>query len=334
MQFHKVLLHICNMLKKLQQKWKVTKLDLLLILITFAVGGSLCGFAGRKIMSFTGIEKGFVWLVVYIIIVTIIWPVCVLLVSIFTGQFAFFKKYLIKVARRFSGNKEAPPVENQLLATTKKTGSIPKPLFGTEDPVCNIAIFASGAGSNAFGLIGHFKNNPSVNIALIVCNKPGAGVLAIANNAGIDILLIEKDRFFGGDGYVESLKNHHINLVVLAGFLWKVPVTLLQHFPGSVVNIHPALLPKYGGKGMYGARVHEAVIENNDTVSGISIHFVDEIYDHGATIFQAFCKVEKDDTPQSLATKIHQLEHLHYPRVIEELVNAKNTLNKQGLPQY
>jgi len=322
------------MLKKLQQKWKVTKLDLLLILITFAVGGSLCGFAGRKIMSFTGIEKGFVWLVVYIIIVTIIWPVCVLLVSIFTGQFSFFKKYLTKVARRFSGKKATETTKQQPLPAAQTNGSIENHAPGSLEPVCNIAIFASGAGSNTLGLIEHFKNNPSVNIALIVCNKPRAGVLAIASNAGIDILLIEKDRFFNGDGYVRSLKNHHINLVVLAGFLWKVPVTLLQHFPGSVVNIHPALLPKYGGKGMYGTRVHEAVIENKETESGISIHFVDEIYDHGVAIFQAFCKVEKDDTPQSLAAKVHQLEHLHYPRVVEELVNAKNTLNKQGVPQY
>ncbi len=333
MWFHKVLLHICTMLKKLQQKWKVTRLDLLLILVTFAVGGSLCGFAGRKIMGFTGIEQGLAWLVVYVIIMTIIWPACVLLVSIFTGQFAFFKKYLTKVARRFSGKRESELTKNAALPAKENAGPTPNSPHGTLGPAGNIAIFASGAGSNALRLIGHFKNHSRVNIALIVCNKPGAGVISVASDAGIDVLLIEKDRFLSGDGYVDILKDHAINLIVLAGFLWKVPVTLLQHFPGAVVNIHPALLPKYGGKGMYGARVHEAVIENNETESGISIHFVDEIYDHGATIFQAFCKVEKADTPESLAAKVHQLEHLHYPRVIEDLINAKNTLNKQGLSQ-
>ncbi len=320
------------MLKKLQQKWKVTKLDLLLILVTFAVGGSLCGLAGRKIMGFTGIQKGFAWLLFYIITITIIWPLCVLFVSIFTGQFTFFKKYLIKVARRFYRKKGIPPAVQETLPAAEKASYTSSSSPGNPVRACNIAIFASGSGSNAVRLIEHFKNHPNVKIALLVCNKPGAGVVSIAGNAGIGVLLIEKNRFFDGDAYLQDLRHHQINLLVLAGFLWKVPVTLLQHFPGAVVNIHPALLPKYGGKGMYGARVHEAVIENKETESGISIHFVDEIYDHGAMIFQAFCKVEKDDTPQTLATKVQQLEHLHYARVIEELVNAKNTLNKKELP--
>ena len=319
------------MLKKLQQKWKVSQIDLLLILITFAVGGSLCGLAGRKIMSLTCIEKGLLWVVVYIISITIIWPVCVLLVSLFTGQFTFFKKYLIKVARRFSGKTGMDLPTGEALQPAEKAGSNLNFSPGTMAPVSNIAIFASGAGSNAVRLIEHFKDSQRVNIALIVCNKPGAAVLSVALNAGVDILLIEKTRFYNGDAYLEDLKNHHINLLVLAGFLWKVPLTLLQHFPGAVVNIHPALLPKYGGQGMYGARVHEAVLENKETESGISIHFVDEIYDHGATIFQAFCKVDPDESAQSLAAKVQHLEHLHYPRVVEELVNAKNTLNKEGL---
>ncbi len=321
------------MLKKLQQKWKVTNLDLLCILVTFAVGGSLCGFAGRKIMGFTSIEKGFAWLLVYVLVITIIWPVCVLFVSIFTGQFTFFKKYLTKVALRFSGKNGMDPAVGEASPSTEKANATSNSSPGTLAPACNIAIFASGAGSNAVRLIEHFKNHPGVNIALIVCNKPGAAVLSVANNAGVAVLMIEKSRFFNGDAYIEDLKKFEINLLVLAGFLWKVPLTLLQHFPGAVVNIHPALLPKYGGKGMYGARVHEAVIANKETESGISIHFVDEIYDHGAIIFQAICSVEKEDTPQSLAAKVHQLEHLHYPRVLEEMVNAKNTLNKKGLRQ-
>ncbi len=324
------MLHICNMFKKLQQKWKVTNVDLLLILITFAVGGSLCGLLGRKIMSFTGIEKGVLWFIVYIIILTIIWPLCVFLVSLLTGQFGFFKKYLSKMAARFSGRKISP--ENLPTQTASNNLSHSR---AKEAPalVANIAIFASGAGSNAQRIIEHFNNSSLAKIALIVCNKPGAGVLSIATNAGISTLLIEKERFFNGDAYVQILKDHHINFIVLAGFLWKVPVALLQHFAGAVVNIHPALLPKYGGKGMYGAKVHEAVIANNETESGISIHFVDEIYDHGASIFQAFCKVEEADTPATLAAKIHALEHEHYPRVVEELINAKNTLNQKALLQ-
>lgn len=315
------------MFKKLQQKWKVSGTDLLLILTTFALGGSLCGIAGRKIMAATGIEKGFVWVLVYIIILTIIWPLCVLLISIFTGQFSFFKKYIAKMLARFSGKK----------SVSAKDGHIPQTLqpFATQGlqaqpAVCNMAIFASGAGSNAQQLINHFKNNPAATVALIVCNKPGAGVLQIAAKAGIPVLLIEKEQFFRGDGYVQELKAHNINLIVLAGFLWKVPASLLQHFPNAVVNIHPALLPKYGGKGMYGQKVHEAVLANRETESGITIHHVDELYDHGANIFQARCTVNSSDTPETLAAKIHALEHEHYPRVVEDLVNAKNTLNTKA----
>lgn len=327
------MLHICNMFKKLQQKWKVTGGNVLLILFTFAVGGSLCGLLGRKIMNFTGIEKGVGWVIVYIIILTIIWPLCVLLISLLTGQFTFFKKYLAKIATRFSGNKSSHA--NTSINTAAVNGANLPLQQGAESvtPVCNIAIYASGAGSNAQRIIEHFNNSRQAKIALIVCNKPGAGVLSVAARAGIPTLLIEKDRFYNADAYVQILKDHHINFIVLAGFLLKVPVTLLQHFPGAVVNIHPALLPKYGGKGMYGARVHEAVIANKETESGISIHFVDEIYDHGASIFQAFCKVEEGDTADTLAAKIHALEHEHYPRVIEELINAKNTLNKKALLQ-
>jgi formyltetrahydrofolate-dependent phosphoribosylglycinamide formyltransferase len=321
------------MLKKLQQKWKVTHLDLLLILITFAAGGSLCGFASRKIINFTGIDKGLVWAIVYMLLLTITWPFCVLLVSLVTGQFAFFKKYIAKIGRRFSTGKSLAATEEKPLVAAHSSITIQNPEIAKPEDICNIAIFASGAGSNALRLIEHFKNSRQAKIRLIVCNKPQAGVLDIATQAGIDTLLIERERFFNGDAYVAILKSHDIDLIVLAGFLWKVPPTLLQHFTGAVVNIHPALLPKYGGKGMYGARVHQAVIANEEAESGITIHLVDEVYDHGATIFQAFCKVEKADTADSLAAKVHQLEHQHYPRVVEEMVNAKYSLNKPVLPQ-
>lgn len=187
-----------------------------------------------------------------------------------------------------------------------------------------IAIFASGAGSNAARIIQHFRNHETIDIALIVCNNPAAGVLAIASSNQIPALLIEKERFFRGDGFIPDLQSHRIDFIVLAGFLWKIPQTLLAAFPNSIVNIHPALLPKYGGKGMYGARVHAAVIEAGDAESGITIHYVDEHYDNGDIIFQDKCLVSSTDTPETLAQKIHQLEHEHFPRVIEQVVSLRN----------
>ena len=184
-----------------------------------------------------------------------------------------------------------------------------------------IAIFASGAGSNARKIIEHFHNHAKVRVALIVCNKPHAGVLLIAEEHHIPTLLLDKEQFFRGNAYVDELQAIGIDFIVLAGFLWKVPAALIQAYPQQIVNIHPALLPKYGGKGMYGHFVHEAVIQNKEVESGISIHLVDELYDHGKVVFQATCKVQPDDTPDTLAARIHELEHRHYATVIEELVS-------------
>jgi phosphoribosylglycinamide formyltransferase-1 len=186
----------------------------------------------------------------------------------------------------------------------------------------HIAIFASGSGTNAGKLIVHFRNHPSVNISLIVCNNPKAKVLDIAAEHNIEVLLIEKGRFFEGDGYLEILKEKSIDWIVLAGFLWKVPANLIKAYPEKIVNIHPALLPKYGGKGMYGKYVHEAVIASKETTSGISIHLVDEIYDHGRLIFQAECTVDPGDTPETLAKKIQALEHEHFAKIVDKLVGG------------
>jgi phosphoribosylglycinamide formyltransferase-1 len=164
-----------------------------------------------------------------------------------------------------------------------------------------------------------------VKVAVIACNKPGAGVLGIAAKYGIDSFLIEKERFFNGDAYLPELVKRNIAFIVLAGFLWKVPVALIRAYPNKIVNIHPALLPAYGGKGMYGARVHEAVIAAGEKESGITIHYVDEWYDHGNIIFQARCPVEEGDTAESLANKIHRLEHEHYPDVIESILKMSNS---------
>jgi phosphoribosylglycinamide formyltransferase 1 len=184
-----------------------------------------------------------------------------------------------------------------------------------------LAIFASGAGSNAQKIIEHFANHSSIEVALIVCNKPNAGVLAIAVKANIAALLIEKNQFANGDGYVPALKNNAIDFLILAGFLWKVPSVLVNAFPNKILNIHPALLPKFGGKGMYGHFVHEAVLANHEKESGISIHKVNVHYDEGDIVFQAKCVVDEKETPESLATKIHALEHRYFATVIEEYVN-------------
>jgi len=183
-----------------------------------------------------------------------------------------------------------------------------------------IAIFASGSGTNAARIIDHFHNHPGIRVNLVVCNKPGAGVLDIAARKDVPTLIIEKEPFFRGDAYVGELRARGIGFIVLAGFLWKIPSALVQAFPRKIINIHPALLPRYGGKGMYGRFVHEAVIAAGDSESGITIHYVDELYDHGEPIFQAKIFVEKGDTPETLAKKVHGLEYEHFAQIIEDEV--------------
>ncbi len=183
-----------------------------------------------------------------------------------------------------------------------------------------IAIFASGAGSNAEKIIQHFKHHSSIEVALVVCNKPGAGVINIAKQNEIPVLMIEKGTFFKSNYYIDELKAKVIDFIVLAGFLWKIPDALVEAFSERILNIHPALLPKYGGKGMYGNFVHQAVIDAGETESGITIHVVDEVYDNGEIIFSAACPVRTGDTAETLATRIHSLEHKYYPEVIERYI--------------
>lgn len=288
------------MLGKLKKHWKVNSLNLALIIITFALGGSLCGYAARKILLLLDLGKGPLWIVAYILIITLLWPLAVLLISLPLGQFGFFKKYVARVGDKIfrSGNQQQGPVR--------------------------VAIFASGAGSNAQQLIDHFAGSAAVKIALIVCNKPGAGVLTIAQKEGIPSLLIDKEHFLKGDAYLAELKEKQIDFIILAGFLWKMPAALVKAYPKKMINIHPALLPQYGGKGMYGHFVHEAVINNKEKESGISIHYVDELYDNGDIIFQAKCSIDENETPETLAEKIHSLEHLHYPVVTAGLLEKQN----------
>jgi phosphoribosylglycinamide formyltransferase-1 len=186
-----------------------------------------------------------------------------------------------------------------------------------------LAIFASGAGTNAKNIIDHFRHHPVICVSLIGCNRPGAGVLNIAREEGIPELLIDKESFFSGTAYVPELREKKIDYIILAGFLWKIPEALIKAYPRRIINIHPALLPKHGGKGMYGRFVHEAVIAASDKETGITIHYVDEQYDHGDPIFQARVPVEPGDDPGTLARKVQILEYEHFPEVIEGVVNAE-----------
>lgn len=187
----------------------------------------------------------------------------------------------------------------------------------------NIAIFASGTGSNARKIIEHFKNSPSVRVALVVSNKKDAGVLDIAREHGIPTQVIDRKMFYETEDLLGILKKHGIEFIVLAGFLWLVPAYLVRAFPKKMVNIHPALLPKFGGKGMYGKHVHEAVKSANETETGITIHLVNEHYDEGDIVFQTKCPVLPDDTPDDIARRVLQLEHRHFPTIIAQLLSLK-----------
>jgi phosphoribosylglycinamide formyltransferase-1 len=183
-----------------------------------------------------------------------------------------------------------------------------------------VAIFASGSGSNAENIANYFKGSDAVEISLILANNPEAYVLERAKKLGIESVVVTGKEFRAADKVLEILKERNIDFIVLAGFLLLVPAKLIEAYPGKIVNIHPALLPKHGGKGMYGDHVHEAVVAAGDTESGITIHLIDERYDCGTTFFQATCPVLPTDTPHDVAEKVHALEYEHFPRVIKEII--------------
>lgn len=183
-----------------------------------------------------------------------------------------------------------------------------------------IAIFASGSGSNAQKIMEHFKYADDAEVSLVLSNNPDAYVLQRADNFEIPSHIFDRHEFYQTDNVVDILKRLDIDLVVLAGFLWLVPENLLKAYPNKIINIHPALLPKHGGKGMYGDRVHKAVLAAGDEEHGITIHFVNENFDEGEVIYQGRFKVEKDDTLETIKFKGQQLEHLHYPKVVENLL--------------
>ena len=183
-----------------------------------------------------------------------------------------------------------------------------------------IAIFASGSGSNAENIANYFSDCPTVDICLFLTNNSNAFVLERAKKLDIKSLVFDKDQFLKTDEILQFLQENNINLIVLAGFLLKIPENLIKSFPNKIINIHPALLPQYGGQGMYGENVHKAVVEANETESGITIHYVNENYDEGKIIFQAKCEVLATDTHENVAAKIHELEYEHFPKVISSLI--------------
>jgi phosphoribosylglycinamide formyltransferase-1 len=193
-----------------------------------------------------------------------------------------------------------------------------------------IAIFASGNGTNAENIISHLKtiSNVEISVSLIVTDKENAGIHEVAFTKNIPIFVIPKSDINVGAEILKHLKKHQIEFIVLAGYLKKIPTIILQAYEQNIINIHPALLPKYGGKGMYGKHVHEAVIENKESESGITIHYVDEIYDNGEIILQEKCNVLSTDTSETLGEKIHQLEYKHYPEVIADLLKTKINVKK------
>jgi len=193
-----------------------------------------------------------------------------------------------------------------------------------------IAVFASGSGTNAENLIRYFSCHKEITVALVVANRPDASVLERAKRLQVPALVFNRVDFYPlttsekcSHPLLDALAAAQIDYIVLAGFLWLIPSYLLETYPNRIVNIHPALLPAYGGKGMYGMYVHRAVIQNGETESGITIHLVDEQYDNGSHLFQARCRIDSGETPDSLAHKIHLLEQEHFPKVVEEWINAR-----------
>lgn len=185
----------------------------------------------------------------------------------------------------------------------------------------NIAIFASGSGSNAENIIRYFQKNDSAQVSLVLSNKSDAYALERARRLGVPSYVFPKEDWIAGDEVLAVLQEYRIDFVVLAGFLVRVPDLLLHAYPDKIINIHPALLPKYGGKGMYGDRVHEAVVAAGEKESGITIHYINERYDEGNTIFQATCPILSTDSPEDVAQKVHALEYEYFPRIIEQVLS-------------
>jgi phosphoribosylglycinamide formyltransferase 1 len=184
----------------------------------------------------------------------------------------------------------------------------------------NIAIFASGSGSNAQNIIEYFKDNSIIRVVAILTNNPDAFVIQRAKSFNLPYLIFKREDFNYTDVVLNYLKEKQVDFIVLAGFLWLVPDKIINAYPDKIINIHPALLPKYGGKGMYGDRVHKAVLDNKENETGITIHYVNNLFDDGKIIFQEKCKIEPEDDVAAIAAKVHMLEYKYFPKVIENLL--------------
>ena len=193
----------------------------------------------------------------------------------------------------------------------------------TKETTKKIVIFASGSGTNAENIIKYFQKDPNIKVVAVLSNKRSAGALKKAHNLNVKALLFDRDALYHSHEVLNVLKDIDPDLIVLAGFLWLMPANIIDEFPNRIINIHPALLPNYGGKGMYGNKVHESVIANRDKESGITIHYVNNYYDEGQTIFQTTTTITPEDTSESLAEKIHKLEYRHFPEVIKQLLEDK-----------
>lgn len=183
----------------------------------------------------------------------------------------------------------------------------------------NLVVFASGSGSNAVKIIEHFENHDSIKVTNIFCNKENAGIIDKAKHLGVDVTLFNREEFKSGI-VLEKLRKLNTDFIALAGFLWLIPSEIVNEYPDKILNIHPALLPKYGGKGMHGMNVHTAVFENGEKESGITIHLVNEKYDEGNIVFQEVVSLSSDDTPESIAAKVLKVEHKNFPKVIENYI--------------
>lgn len=179
-----------------------------------------------------------------------------------------------------------------------------------------IAIFGSGAGTNAGNILKHFEESEVARVHLVLTNKKNAGIIDRARNYGVPVVIFDREQLESGE-VLQKLEGHRIDFVVLAGFLWKIPDSIIDRYENRILNIHPSLLPDYGGEGMYGMRVHEAVVENEEEETGISIHYVTADYDEGEVVFQDSVEIDPDDSPEDVAGKVQELEHRHYPSVIE-----------------
>ncbi len=186
-----------------------------------------------------------------------------------------------------------------------------------------IAIFLSGSGSNARNICSYFKNHNTIEVVLLLSNKENSSAKSIGEEFNIPHYIFNREQFYHSDEVINTLAKYKVSTLVLAGFLWLIPENLLEHFPNQIINIHPALLPKYGGKGMHGLHVHKAVFNNKEKESGITIHLCNKEYDKGEVLFQTEVTIDVTDTPETIANKVLGLEHLYFPRVIEECLSVK-----------